>query len=354
MISSWKLKVYQSWNEVNDPDFINKWMQWIDSASNGHVFFHPTIANVWVDTYRNIQDISPLYCVAECDGVTIFLPLVLWRRNWKNAFLRIIVPIGHSGYDYHDPVTTEPRPPEFMRSFWKLIEDQVFSGNMVHYDKINIQGFRFPCNEQWEEEESCPYTDLTRFKDYSEYLLKLKKNLRQDIGRQKRRLSEIGEITYKVFKASELADALEHLPAFNHAHSLRWPKAFKPNGFLQSLLNEGVPANLVHFSVLMIDATPISWHLGFRYKDMFYYYMPAFLEEYQTYSPSKIHLSKLIEECFTNSINIFDHLGGSENYKAGWATNIAHMYSFKRARNTLPTKIRLTAFNTMLQLKKIL
>ncbi len=355
MNHSWKLKIYRSWDEVDNPRFIDEWLKWMDNTPDPHVFFHPAMVKVWVDTYRSFQNISPLYCVAEYEDITVFLPLVLWRRNWKNAFLRLIVPVGFSDFDYHDPIVSVPRTNEIMDSFWNLIESRLLAGNLCRYDKISIHGFRFQCDANaWEEGDICPYADLKLYKSYSDYLLNLKKHLRQDIGRQKRRLSEVGETTYKVFQASELAEALALLPDFLAAHSRRWPNDFKSQGFHQAMLKEGVPAGLVHFSVLMVDGIPISWHLGFRYKDRFYYYMPAFLEKYQSYSPSKVHLSYLIEECFDNDIIIFDHLRGSESYKEGWATNAAHLYGYKRSCCSLPATLRLTAFNTMQELKKLL
>lgn len=59
----------------------------MEEAWTSHVFFHPALARAWVDTYLPLQDMRPLFAVVENGGTTAVLPLVLWRRNWKNVTL---------------------------------------------------------------------------------------------------------------------------------------------------------------------------------------------------------------------------------------------------------------------------
>lgn len=354
MDSSWKVELYRSWDEVDSPGFVGQWHTWIEHAPDAHVFFHQSLLKAWTDIYRELEDISPLYCVAEREGITVFLPLVLWRRNYKNAFLHVVVPAGFSDYDYHDPIVSGEWTVEVMSDFWRTVERRIREDRSIRYDRIELQGFRYPCDRVgWvKEDDVCPFSDLTLYADYADYHAKLKKSLRQDLVRQKKRLSELGELRYKVFSGDDSPEALAVLPGFLDTHSRKWPHAFKPPGFHRAIIIGGLDS-VVHFSALMIDGIPISWHLGFSYRKRFYYYMPAFLEEYGPYSPSKVHLSFLTEECFKSDRRIFDHLRGSETYKAGWADHIAEIYAYTKDASNLQARMRQAGFGAMQELKNI-
>jgi CelD/BcsL family acetyltransferase involved in cellulose biosynthesis len=349
------LTVYRSWDEINAPSFVNDWLHWLDCDPDPHVFYHPVLVRSWCDTYRSFQDVSPLFCVAEIDGITVFLPLVIWRRSWKNAFLRMIVPVGFAEFDYHDPVVAGPRNASIMKRFWAMVERELSGNPKIRYDTIDTSGWRFAYGEDgWEKSEDvCPFVDLNPYADFADYFSKISKSLRQDIGRQKRRMAEAGELRFRVITAAEGADALGMLPRFLEMHVKRWPNAFRAPGFHEAVLRNGVPAGIVHFSTLQLGSEPISWHLGFRYRNRYYYYLPVFLEQYAAYSPSKVHLSYLKEDCFAHGKGIFDYLRGAESYKSGWASDVAPLYEFRKESASLQALLKRGAFEGIQALKRL-
>ncbi|NTV05228.1 MAG: GNAT family N-acetyltransferase [Chlorobiaceae bacterium] len=351
----WKLRVYQSWDEVDDAEFLALWHQWVEKSPDAHVFFHPLILKAWTDAFRLSQHISPLYCVAQCDDTTFFLPLILWRRNWKNAFLRVIVSAGFSDYDYHDPVVTAPLNNELMNSFWMLIEDQIFGSKKTVCDEISFTGIRFPGKDNtWQSEKDvCPYSDLTPFESYSVFFASLKKSLRHDVEKKKRRLSEYGELIYRHYKPDESAGALQALPGFLDAHCKRWPKAYKLPGLHAAILSEGIPAGVVHFSELLVDKQVIDWNLGFLFKKRFYYYMSTspYLEQYAKYSPGKVHLSYLIQDSFNNGVQIFDYLRGAHGYKGEWTEKDIKLYCYLKRSQRLESRFRTSVYSAFEKLK---
>ena len=350
----WKFKIYRSWDEVEDPSFIREWTSLIECDADAHVFFHPSLVRAWVTAYRRNQNSTPMFCVAESDEVKIFMPLVLWRRSWKNVYRRMIVPVGFSEYDYHDPIVSVPRTPEIMRSFWASLEQQFFNGKSGHFDSLMLQDVRYPYGgARWEKcDEVCPYVNLGRFTDYNTYLATLKKNLRQDINRQKKRMAELGKLNYIKFSNDDYSQALECLSDFLKAHQRKWPNNFKVPGLHEEILKSGAQAGIIHFSMLAIEAYPVSWHFGFSYKNRFYYYMPAYNEDYSLYSPSKVHLSFLNEECFRQGITIFDYLRGSESYKTGWASDSVDLVGYSRDSDSCLSKLRLGLLKGTRSLKK--
>ncbi len=343
MNSSWRFTTYRSWDEVDDPAFLERWEQLTDASLNAHVFNHPVMVKAWTDTYRPLRDIVPLYVLGEAEGVKVFLPLVLWKRNWKNAFVRLIVPAGFSDYDYHDPLISCTGRHETGETFWESFENVFEAEHGGAFDKIVLNGFRTAGSTKgWERERvECPYSDLSGYAGFDDFFSNLKKKLRSDIRRRERRLSEIGELTYVSYDAGTVSDAVRSLPAMLDAHRKRRPKAYKAPGFHERIVTYGIPASIVHFSELRLDGKSISWRLGFLYKKRFYSYMPAFLEEYAEFSPNKVHLSRVIEECFSRGVTCFDHLRGDHRYKEEWPTEKAPLYFYERESGRVSSRCRL-------------
>ncbi|MCF8383430.1 MAG: GNAT family N-acetyltransferase [Chlorobium sp.] len=353
MTYSWKLNVYRSWDEVDDPSFIEQWNGWMHESTDVHVFNHPVMVKAWTDTYRRLWHIEPLYIVARAQGVSVMLPLILWRRNWKNAWIRVIVPAGYSDFDYHEPVIVAENTDGLISSFWSMLEDWILGEGFGGCDKVELTGMRYPGTNAWKPlPDVCPYVSLAGYQDYQDYLSTLKKSLRQDIGRQKRRLAQNGSLRYHAYSPSITDDALDSFRLFMDTHAEKWPGAYKAPGLHECVFRTGSEAGLVHFSELRLDNKPISWHFGFLYRDRFYYYMPSYLNALSNYSPSKVHLSFLVEECFERGVAIFDHLRGMENYKHGWAGESASLYGFDAFSPSLLSRFKLSAFNRLQDFRK--
>lgn len=356
MENPWKVELYRSWDEVDSPGFAEQWRHWMEHAPDAHVFYHPAILKAWTDTYRLLQDISPLYCVARKKDITVFLPLVLWRRNYKNAFLRLLVPAGFSDYDYHDPLICGQATEEDIASFWEVVEKTVFDHKTIIYDEISLSGMRFSGkSDKWcTEEDVSPYLELSEHKDYRHFLSSLKGGLRQDLGRRERRMAENGSLEFHCYGISEQNEALQALPVFLDAHRQRWPNAYKANDLHKNILVYGLSEGVVHFSELRYNDTPISWHFGFLFKSRFYHYMPASShdEKYRNFSPGKIHLSYLIRESISGEVKRFDFLKGAHPYKNEWTNLKMGLFRFSYKSRKLNSMLRLVAYNSLALLRE--
>jgi hypothetical protein len=353
MNRAWDLKVYRRWDEVDDPSFISEWKQWLEQSPQSHVFFHPSVLKAWTDTYRSIQNISPFYCVARKDDTTVFMPFVLWRRNWKNAFLHTLVPAGYSDYDYHDPIVTGIVTQELMHSFWGMLLNEFTNSDVVRFDIIDIPGIRIPgSQENWSKSEVCPYTDFKLFKDYDDYICKLSKSFRGDLKRQARRLEELGELSFHIYEKNEMDDALNDFKIFLEEHKRKWQNAYKAPGFHELLFKNIFTEGLAHYSQLRLDGRPISWVLGFRYKKTVYYYMPAYTSEYARYSPGKVQLAYIFKDCYNVGIEIFDFMRGAESYKAEWAQSEEVLYRNETDGSGLISRMKLNANSVLSEIKK--
>jgi CelD/BcsL family acetyltransferase involved in cellulose biosynthesis len=328
---NWEIKFVRSFDEIQSGSFKAHWQKNIEKAEINHVFFHPSLCLGWLDAYRPIRKIEPLFCLAIRGDIQIFFPLVLWKQNWKNAYRKLIIPVGYSDFDYHDPIVSRDLSQEEWHSFYSVLLVYLKSG--FNYDSIYLNGIHTAINkEHWSKEKDfAPYCNLEKFSNPEQYLKSLSTSLRGDIRRQIRRIEEQGPLDLQ--QISNIPEALGELPFFLKYHSEKWPGSYKAPGFHSNLLKYGLGSGTVNFSVLKCGSENISWHLGFMHNKTFYYYMPVINPLYEKYSPGKIHLFKLIEYSIINGYKIFDHLRGDENYKAGWTDSYSKLYAFKMVNN---------------------
>jgi len=331
--NTWQFEWITDWNKIYTDKFYEEWKSLYNNAEQSHVFSHPALAMVWVNTYRHIRDIQPLFCIARSKDVTIFFPLIYWKRNWKNAFLRMVVPVGFSDYDYHDPLVVGATKYNHDRFYVELIAE---IQKQTSFDKIDINGIRAKVNHNgWKQEkEFCPYCNLTEFENQEVFLGSLKSGLRGDLKRQIRRMSEKANISLHTYSHESINDALAVLPQFLNYHQQRWPKAYKAPNFHKLLLERGLAAGIVDFTELRVGNDIVSWHLGFVDKGRYYYYMPVIQPDFAALSPGKVHLLYLVNKAIENKILIFDHLRGDENYKVGWTNSIQYLHNYTQKTTT--------------------
>lgn len=308
-------------------------------AKSWHVFFHPSMIDAWMKTYTPLRSLTPIVVKGTVGKLNVFLPLVLWIRNWKHAFLRSFVPIGYSDFDYHDPIIMGGNMDEEAKAcFWK--ELVAFLKDNYVFDSYTIDGItdNMASGGEWIKGEICPRLDLKDIKNEEDLMRFFKTSLRGDLRRQMRRLEEIGPLRFKEYKAWE--DISETtFTRFMHNHSLRWPHAYKAPKFHENLLREGLRTGVVHFSTLSVGEMEIAWHLGFTYEGRYYYYMPAGNQDFMKYSPTKVHLYYLMRRAVLHKYSVFDHLRGEENYKAGWSNSHIHLNTLEEKRHGVRTFI---------------
>lgn len=345
----WNFEVIKDWGTIESKEFQSWWNNLASISATRHVFFTPAIANIWIKTYNPLRNLKPLFIKgSDNTGNEVLFPLVIWHRNWKNAFMRTIIPIGYSDYDYHDPLFRALPNSKSVAAFWGEIIQLL---SIEKADEINIDGIRdnlLPQNKlNWSQCEICPNLDISKMHSGDDLMLFFKTKLRGDIRRQIRRMEELGELEFNIFESYDKIPK-DLIESFLMAHSRRWPNAYKAPGFHDNLLRIVGIDGPVHFSTLNINGKPIAWHLGFKHDGKFYYYMPAGDSSYQKYSPVKVHLYFLVKRAIEDGLCLYDHLRGDENYKSGWANS--YVYVNEYSNSNLPSSSKLK--KALLKLRK--
>lgn len=338
MAENWNIRIITDWDEIYSPKFQDQWLQWSENAVNSHVFFHPALCMAWIETYRQIRKLEPLFCIAENEQCSFFFPLVLWRKNWKSAFQKVIVPVGYADFDYHEPLFSGVLDNATRTGLYSLVFDKIKC--LFTFDEIQINGILTSVEENgWSKEtDMVPFCELSSFQNGEEFLQSLTTSLRGDIRRQIRRMEGTGPI--RLYQYTDPGKTIKVLPEFLKLHVERWPKAYKAPGFHENLLNRGLLSGTVHFTSLQIGENVVSYHLGFTYNRRYYYYMPAIDAEFENFSPGKIHLYKLMEYAIENGFHVFDHLRGDENYKSGWANDVQSLYEYNWRSGRISSRIK--------------
>ncbi len=328
MNEPWKFDLLTSWDEVLSDKFWSQWDAWYRGASSHHVFFSPVLAKVWLDTYLPIWNLRPLYVVAQSGEATVFLPLVLWRRNWKNARQRVIVPVGDSDYDYHDPLVIGDTTSIDWGEFWSHIPP-LLDGCA---DSVHVDGLRQHCAApdgcRIQASGGAPFVDLRGFHSVQDYLATRKKSVRGEVLRRLRRLEACGPVSYHVFGSAERDDALGALAVALEHHRKHWPLAYRAPRFHERLVTAALPAGALLFSCLKLNGIQIAWQLSFLDGSVLRHYMPAYDQAWRSYGVVNILRCYDIEYAIHHGLIAFDLLRGTEEYKRDWSSSVAPLYRF--------------------------
>jgi len=187
-------------------------------------------------------------------------------------------------------------------------------GGIAVYETPTVYAWGITLNDNWES-----------------YYGGLDKGLRNDTGRQLRRLAGHGDLELVPISGGAVQENLE---LFFSMHTERWAgidKAplFSQEGnreFFRKLTRTFDHKGYLDFRKLMIGDRILAMHLGYRYRNRFYYNLPAFNTEYQKYSVGRILTLELIKSAYAEGFEYFDFMAGDEAYKGDFANHSVPLY----------------------------
>ena len=340
----WKFEISNDWEEIKSDAYQKRWLRLLDVSPNPHVFFHPSLIKVWVTTYLPIRKFSLIFIWGKESktGNEVFFPLVLWQKNWKNAFLRTIVPAGYSDFDYHDPIfsktITHPEIQIFYEQLLSLLNEN-YRYNTIVFDGLHENCI--PNQFKISHKEPCPFIPIFEYQSFDEYLETRNKKFRQNYLRRKSNLESDESLEYICCKDMEAFAKIKHtIPDMLKIHSERWPKAYKAQGFHECLIEEGLSAGILHLYIIKTTEKVVSWRITFLYKDKLYLYMPTVNPYYSSYSPGTLSLAYCIENAIDTNLNLVDQLRGAELYKSEWTSDYEMIYNVELENKSIISKLK--------------
>jgi CelD/BcsL family acetyltransferase involved in cellulose biosynthesis len=344
----WRLRWLRNWDEIWSPEFQMLWQELAEHGDLSHAFFHPALVKAWVDTYVPLRTLKPFFLLAQTDDTTVLLPLVLWKRNWKGAFQKLLIPAGFSDFDYHDPLWRGPLTSESIQSFWAALLTAIHAIT-PRPNRVILDGLRFlpemlgdehPIPSWQRTPDACPFIDLDGFTSIDDLLESMKAPKRRELKRRKRRLEELEGFQYLNHSNASRETILSELPRMLELHAKRWPNAYKAPDYHARLLTAAAHSHILSFSTLVVAGKAISWRVGFMWRDRYYSYMPTFDDEYRVHSPGQVHLLYCLQEAIDHKLRVFDQLRGEEAYKDEWADGKGFLYRFVLASRSPVSRLK--------------
>lgn len=354
-LPDWRLSIATDWQDIWEDGYVERWMALHDGDCEPNVFFHPDIVRAWY--LSQSRQAKPWFVTLqnECTGETIFYPFVIDNRGFRNCWLHMLVPVGYFLFDNHDPLAATgslARKNELITAFFDLLPGMMnaYQGRL---DGVDVPRQKLGLADATSSGESAPCVELSAFGNFDAYWNSLKGSVRGDVGRQRRRLSKMGSLEYREYAEGEHAEAKTAFNDFIEARSRKWKTHEVEKRFFRKLL-EGALGRTVHFSALQLDGRAISWHLGFSHRGVFYYYIPAYSNEYESYSPGKVLIGFLIEKSFDSGFEKFDFLRGREKYKFDWAKQESDYFGFFFTRKGLLATSSLNCSKLLRKMRRLL
>ncbi len=351
--SDWRLQLLVTWEEIENPIFQKSWTSIVEKAVNTNIFFHPILINIWLKTYRQVRKLQPLFVYAKCEEQEVIFPLVLWFQDWKNGFLKVIIPAGYSDFDYHDPLFLKNTSKNEIEAFYTALH--IALNQKVLFDRFLIDGLHEPYIPQFSKvihSEVCLSWSLKEILPVDGLILPAKKRLAQDICRRYKRLQELGSIRFRKFNSHTSIKETNAILTIIKMHSKRWPNAYKAPDFHRTLLEEGLRAGLVDVVEMSLNGQPIAWQVSFSFKGRYGLYMPTIGDKHQQYGPGHLSLGFALAEAQKSGTIIVDHLRGSENYKKSWGSTETQIFDVMMDRKVLMSRVRIW-INKLMSIIKI-
>jgi CelD/BcsL family acetyltransferase involved in cellulose biosynthesis len=299
---------HEDWNRLvtqNETDTLFQTREWFSS---------------WYTTFSEDNKLCLLVVVDDNKPIG-FAPLVATNHQNKYKTLQLA---GYSNADYLDFVI-----PTQKRAAIDLIFDYLFN-KLNSWDRILLNNI--PCDSSTSSHVkdacdrlnlrylqsnaiNCPYLQIEgHHKEVNKLLSKYSNRRPLNYFRRQ------GELNYRVLDKDEFE---EHLPLFFSQHISRWANTPSPSLFnnqMNQLFYNNLAEHLVntdwlHFSVVELNGTPISYHYGFDYKGKFYWYKPSFNTDYSSHSPGTLLIRYLIESALSHNRKELDFTIGDESFK---------------------------------------
>ncbi|MCK4478497.1 GNAT family N-acetyltransferase [Candidatus Bathyarchaeota archaeon] len=282
-------------------------------------------------------------------------PLMYSKYNFLHfGNLRKIEFIGSPQSDYNNFIFLE-KEQECLKLFWDYLTDKHADWNFVELGDIPESATFVSLLRTMSTEElsgvhldevitfSCPYIDLPI--SIEMFLQRLSGNMRRNLRRRKKRLSEKYRVEVKTH--SDFSSIEEAMDAFYELHQKRWETQDLPGVFAEKKLRDFHYDIARHFSkkewlslyILTADDLPIAAIYSFNYKQKKYEYLTGFDPEYSKYGVANLLRMHVVEECIRKGLKEYDLMRGDETYKISWNAKSRKNLEFRLIRKGLFPRI---------------
>ena len=330
-----KISEIQIYNDFNNGEISNHWNNLV-SASKRPIIFQRIewLKNWWINFSGNKRLL--IFSIREHQEPIGIIPLMI-----KNSLgIENVSLIGDKLYDYFDFIVKKNREKDAIDNFIEFLRKQ----KVTTLDLKSIPGYSEVYSilkkkiENGQLKGKIQRTDLVPFVrisgGFDDFWKTLKKSLRDDLKRQKKRLeTQAGNLEFGLCKSDK--EILKMLNTLFRFHIKRWESygghsvfRFKPyRDFYISLVKDLFEKGMVNIFYLSCSERIVACCFCFIFNNSLIYYTPAYNPTFSDYSPGKLLIEELIKFCYQNKFEKFDFGIGQEEYKRWWATDALPTYN---------------------------
>lgn len=205
--------------------------------------------------------------------------------------------------------------------------ERVIEGSALHH-QLAAAGASVAFSDQSVYLDFHPFE---RFEDYQKSVnAKTRKNLRNAANRLTRDHQFFHEVTSEQTDiAAIIREAFEGRLVWMQDNAKTAP-AFRDPAFrpvLDLLMDSPVKTQLLAFRLKTAKET-ISVQWGFLHQNRYYAFISARNPAFDSYSPGRIHLGKVLESCFRRRIEVVELMAPASDYKLNWTKSCRRIDDF--------------------------
>lgn len=198
-----------------------------------------------------------------------------------------------------------------------LMIERVMEGTVLHQGLLS-RGARATYSDR------AAVLDLRPFDTYQDYLKTRKAKTRKNLRNALNRLQRDHDVEHEIVTDAEAVQAIMD-QAFEAR--LDWMQeqaktspAFRDPLFrrlIDGLTASGLKGELIAFQLKAKDV-PISVQWGFVHGGRYYAFISARNQDFDAYSPGRLHLGMVLEACFERGIDVVELMAPASDYKMNW------------------------------------
>lgn len=322
-VKNLKIKVYNEFNL----ELEKLWLSF-QKKSDNYIFQQYIWQKYWFQQMQKYKknNITPyIIIIEENDNTLLLCPMYVH----KSLFIKRLSWSGSPFSDYNAPLikhNLEVSKDSFLK-IWNLILSN--NNNLFNCIELNNQpeliGKTYNPFFKFISINITSTFSGIHLGDSNSYPHNTNSSLLADIKYQVNRLNKKGNLIFNIAKSKK--EIKKVLKFIIEKKIIQYKKTRGWNIFaIQAYKRFFIKCNLrlnsnTYLTYLSLNNVIIAAHSGYIYKETCYYLFPAYDLNFKKYSPGKILLKNLIEDCKKNKLSYFDFTSGSEDYKKKWSNN---------------------------------
>ena len=303
------------------------WNRCVDLAYDANPFLSLDWHLLWLQHFAD-ESVQICYTVVRDAGTAIaFFPVIVRKEKFHGLYLKTLSFSENLYSPIACPIIDEPVRVRCLQYFVERVlpemEWQLFRAPRLPEDYFSVPEMVGALNQvgyrAWLEKGEGNWiwnNPTVESVDSASYFAGLKFNIRSDVRRFSKKLSEIGRLELCVV-SENLTDS--HVDDYRSVYVQSWKPAELDASFHPALIRLAAQRGWLRLGFLRINGEPIATQLWLFRQNRGYVVKTAYVEEWSRFSPGTLLTWRMVEHLMNeDGMKCFDFLRGDDTYKKYW------------------------------------